>query len=480
MKVSEIQTAIRNGLTTTDEIAAHFDRSTGHTQKRLKSLVDDGVLARERDGHGYVYSVPAEPTAETEPRSEPQPTDASALDRMPVSRDYDFRDYRVEQPAEFIASDDKLAELNAEVTHRETFGESVRVLIDGHTGTGKTTLVQNVAAMNDAAFFSVQMTDSTTEGDLFGAPVLAGDSSVWVDGPVTKALMASAPVERQLANGWAADEDDAHEGVAVLLVDETNRAKAKTLNALFSALDHRAEAVLTGGRGGERINGDELDLVVMATINQGPEYHGTSRMDLAGKSRFTSRFTTEWLATDPTDDASIDREAELLARRKGLDAEVARTVVRTTAEVRRRSADATNTTVRFGVPTRAVLALAGKAQAFAEADLDHPLMRVAERTVVGPYYSDPGDEEAADEVRGIYEDRVGNLSSLDGETIASETASEVVRCDSCAYRAPKPDAEAEGVMATMECPDCSGTVTLQKRTRGEEASSGSDVGELFG
>jgi MoxR-like ATPase len=440
---------------TADEIADEVDEHLGHTQRKLKELAEEGEIERERGGNGYEYFLPAEAEALVGEGG------SNGLDRMPVNRGYDFSNHRVEEPHEYFSSDDELAELNAMVNAREATGEPVRALIDGDTGTGKTTLAENVSALQEAAYFEVQMSPNMDEGDLFGSPALAGDESVWVDGTVTKALMASAAPETQVKNGWAADLESAHDGTVVLLIDEVNRAPPRAKNALFSALDHRGHVTLEGPRAGEVISGDPLDLVVIGTINQGDEYHGTARMDLAEKSRWTTRFTSEYLAQDP-DGEGVEREAELLVSRKGVAPELARTMVETVARVRKRANDRSDRAVTFGIPTRAVLAWGGTAHALAEAGLDNPVVRAAERAVVKPFYDKAEHQDARDEVMSIIEDKLHG-APFEADAYEEFAADEIVECGECDYRTSKRRAEDEGVMAVMECPECGGTVERKSR-----------------
>lgn len=464
MKASDYVNTVReNEPATTDDVVDATGKSEGHVQKKLKELAEerpDVPLARERDGPGYVYVVEDEPTNE---QGEQVETD-SRLRRMPAVRGYDFTEHAVERPNEYFSSDGELRRLMARVSGRHRSEQPVRALVGGPTGSGKTTLAENVAAQEDAAFFEVAMRDDMSDSDLYGSPVLAGDETVWTDGPVTKALMASAPAETQVREGWVEDDDAAHDGPAVLLVDELNRAPAKAKNALFSALDYRARVSLAGPRGGEVIEGDALDLIVIASVNEGDEYHGTHRLDHAEASRWTNRYECDYLATyDMGGDvyAGVETEAELLVSRRDLPANVAESMVRVAADVRARAADPTNTTVAVGIPTRTVLAWAATALDYDSADIENALVEGAKDTVLS-FYASPGDEDARDEVLSVIEDAL-NDAPLDPDEFEAFEADEVVRCEACSWHEPKPKAEDMGVMALMECPECGGDVRSVRR-----------------
>ena len=454
----------QNEPATTADIVEALGVSEGHAQKKLKELAEERPevpLDRERDGPGYVY-VTADATGDESGPASPDADHDDGL--MPAVRNYDFSANAVERPDEYFATNGELAKVTARVENRELSGQPVRVLLTGDTGTGKTTLAENVAAQVEGAFFEVNCRDDMSDADLLGSPVLAGEETIWTDGPVTKALMASAPAERQVREGWVESEDAAHDGPVVLLVDELNRAPAKAKNALFSALDHRARVTLDGPRGGEPIQGEAMDLIVLATINEGDEYHGTHRMDHAEESRWTNYYETGYLATydlSTGDYEGVDREAQLLVERHGLPENVARRMVECAAEVRAKAADRTNTTVEVGLPTRNVLAWGATALSYHEGGIENAVVEAAEDTVLS-FFRSPGDEDAYDEVLAVIEDAL-NDAPLDEDEFEAFEADEIIRCPDCSWSEPKPKAEEQGVMALMECPDCGGDVRSVRR-----------------
>ena len=450
-----------NEPATTNDVIDALGVSEGHAQKKLKELAERGDCAvyRERGAHGFVYYTADEASGTTQADAG---LDDDGNTLMPVNRGYDFSDHGVQDVNEYYATNGELRRLNARVNG--TSGEPVRALIGGHTGTGKTTLAANVAATAEAAYFEVAMRDDMNDGGLFGSPTLAGDSTLWVDGTVTKALMASASPERQVAEGWAADADAAHDGPVVLLIDELNRAPAKAKNALFAALDHRCTVTLDGPRGGEVIRGDAENLIVLATINEGNEYHGTHRMDAAEVSRWTNRYESGYLATYDVSGGEyegVEQEAELLASRQGVPAAVARDMSRVAAEVRAEATDPTNTTINVGLSTRNILAWAASALDYAEAGVDNAIVEAAKDSIMSAYAS-PGDEDAYDEVLAFVEDAF-NGAPLDAADYEAHTADELVRCGSCSWSMPKPQAEAEGHLALWECPTCGDDIDAVRR-----------------
>lgn len=465
MKTSDYVNAVdENEPATTNDIVRALGVSEGHAQKRLKKLAEDRPevpITRERDAHGYVYTT-VDTASATDDDAPAAATDD--VQRMPVNRAYDFTapEFRVDSPNEYFATDGELRKLRARIAGPSS--DAVRALIDGHTGTGKTTLVENVAATENALYIEVNMYEDMNNGDLFGKPVLAGDSTVWTDGPLTKALMASATVERQVAEGWAADESAAHEGDVFVLFDELNRAPARVKNSLFAVLDHRGRVVLDGPRAGETIQGDPERLHTFGTINEGDEYHGTHRMDHAEANRWTNRYSCDYLATYDLSTGAysgVEREAQLITERHGLPANVARSMSEVAAEIRAKSTDETNTVVEVGVSTRHVLAWASTALDYEAAGVENPIVEAAKDSALGPY-SKPGDEDAYDEALAVVEDAFQG-APLDETEFEAFEADEVVKCDACGWREPKPVAEDMGALALYECPECGDDIRTVRR-----------------
>lgn len=462
----KILDAVEDGANTTDDLVAETGRSKGHVQKVLKSMTERGVLDRVRGAHGFTYEVPDEPGNGTSDDAGEWDTADHGL--MPVNRDYDWsaEDYRPTPDGDYVASGDELVRLMSLIRNRHETGAPVRDLVGGDSGIGKTLFCETVADINaaheDVVWLAIQFSKDMDDADLFGAPSFAGGSTTWVDGTLTKAMLA------------------AREGKVVHLhLDELNRAPAFVHNALFEALDHRGAVRLDGPRGGEVISADPLNIVVTATLNEGDEYHGTERMDLAARGRFTTRRRLDYLALkfDPSDpDAptedmdedgfvGVEDEARLLVERRSVPAELARNMVRAAAEVRADAADSTNTTVEWGFPARALLAWGGAAAGYAATgEVANPLVAAAEDSVIRTYYGEPGEEKAGESVKGTIEAYVDG-APWDPDEFENWSADEVVICRNCSWSAPKPKAEEQGVLATLTCPDCGSDEDVDVRSK---------------
>lgn len=66
------------------------------------------------------------------------------------------------------------------------------VFITGHSGNGKTMMVEQICAKLKRKFVCISMTDDTDESDLLGNYVLIDGQMVWRDGPVTVAARLGA------------------------------------------------------------------------------------------------------------------------------------------------------------------------------------------------------------------------------------------------------------------------------------------------
>lgn len=138
---------------------------------------------------------------------------------------------------------------------------SVNVLLQGPTGSGKTIGIMAYAAANQLPFYDVPCDISMTPQDLFGRMVPNEEGGFeWRDGPVTTIFR----------NG------------GVLLVSEVNLMSPKIAGSLYPLFDARRHIVLLGN-GGEVVEAHP-SLLLVADMN--PRYHGTQELNAAFKNRF--------------------------------------------------------------------------------------------------------------------------------------------------------------------------------------------------
>lgn len=70
--------------------------------------------------------------------------------------------------------------------------ENKKVMLTGHAGTGKTSLIMQIAARIGQPVFRANLNGQMTPADLFGQYIYKGGETVWVDGVLPKAMREGA------------------------------------------------------------------------------------------------------------------------------------------------------------------------------------------------------------------------------------------------------------------------------------------------
>jgi len=377
MEEQEVVDAIEDGATRAGEIGEHAG-VTGSTARRYcKRLAEDpeSRVARDRDpaGNGYVYMLEA--------AGDPGGDGAE----MPVlgDRDYDWSQYVPDpEAAVYVEVDGEKSDIDAILDARHDTQQLPRTRLTGPPGTGKTTLAETIAAERQWPLFTVQVTAGMRDADLKGSPHLVGGESMWVDGPVTKALLCS------------------QDRPTLLLIDEVNRAHFHRKSTFQSALDGRSEVTLDL-RGGETIAGEALDFATIATMNEGPEYE-THPIDPAEKRRHGNVWEVPYLGL-----VDKSREVDLLTENAPVDESVARLLVSTANTVRELALEDSTSPIEQGIATSTLIEWGQTAAAYRGADRPNPILRAAETRVLGVHYEDL----AADEVEALINEAVSEAQA---------------------------------------------------------------------
>jgi len=146
------------------------------------------------------------------------------------------------------------------------------VLVTGHTGTGKTFLIEQLSKEYNAKTINVSCDIDLDKNDLIGHYEYINDKTVWIDGAVITALK----------NGYW------------LILDEINFSKSEVLPILNSVLDYRKRIELKE-HNNELINAHK-NFRVFATMNA--NYTGTNDLNQAFRNRFPIRIELEYLSKE--------------------------------------------------------------------------------------------------------------------------------------------------------------------------------------
>jgi nitric oxide reductase NorQ protein len=173
------------------------------------------------------------------------------------------------------------------------------VLLKGPTGCGKTRFVEHMAwrlyrqaesarRALDTPLITVACHEDLTATDLVGRYLLSGDSTVWMDGPLTRAVRSGA----------------------LCYLDEVVEARKDTTVVVHSLTDHRR--ILPIEKTGEQLDAHPDFLLI---ISYNPGYQSVLK-DLKPSTR--QRFVSLEFDYPP-----VELEAEIIAHESGVDAETA-------------------------------------------------------------------------------------------------------------------------------------------------------------
>lgn len=424
-----------------------LDRDTSgrvHIYTAADGLATQTITDAPDDVAGQTVTEPVAPVEPDEP-TQPQPTadttgggqtvtiDVADLAReagedlpetdgsMVVNRDYDWDDDLpdVDSVTPFVPTGPELDELVAQVALRDEFDHRVVALLIGPTASGKTTLAENIAAgiagtnvsetVSDALgdrlstdpmpYFEVQVHDQLMPSELFGSPTIVGGDTMWEDGPITKALLASK------------------DRPVVLVLDEITRAPPQAKSALFDLLDHRVRVKLEGGRGGEPISGNPQNLIVVATANRGPG-HYVEPMDIAEERRWKAAWEVDYLYTVDAGPGDETPAQDMLESATDVPAPLAERMVSVAAELADLATD-DSSRVQKKPPMGSLTQWARVATMNAAAGIENPVSRAGQSTIVNVFYSEPGRGDVTDEVTALISGEFDGLNATDEQSVAA-------------------------------------------------------------
>lgn len=215
-------------------------------------------------------------------------------------------------------------------------GERECIAIVGDTGTGKTSLANNLAARHDVGVFTFDAVGAREFSDWVGTTHLRGDRTEFVPSGFLQAIDADGPYAGQ---------------TRIVLVDEVTRAESTSaLNALVPVLHDFASIYIP--ELGRSVAVDPAVLFIL-TANIGSQFTGTVGLDIAFADRVTAWAEMKTLDAEP--------EKDLVITRTGLDEQKASRLCLAAAQVRAAAARG-ELPEGGGISTRRLLVAARRAK----------------------------------------------------------------------------------------------------------------------
>ncbi len=143
-----------------------------------------------------------------------------------------------------------------------TYKNKLPLLLKGPTGTGKSRFVEFMAHKMNKQLYTVACHEETSATDLIGRYIIKGAETIWIDGPMTKAVKEGA----------------------ILYLDEVAEARPDIIVALHSLTDHRRTLFID--KTGEIVKADD-SFMLIATYNPGYQ-KGFKELKPSTRQRFIS------------------------------------------------------------------------------------------------------------------------------------------------------------------------------------------------
>lgn len=126
----------------------------------------------------------------------------------------------------------------------QSYKNKIPLLLKGPTGTGKSRFVEHMAHKLNKTLITISCHEETSSTDLIGRFIIKGAETVWMDGPLIKAIKEGA----------------------IIYLDEIAEARPDVIVAIHSLTDHRRELYID--KLGETIKAHE-DFMLVASFNPG-------------------------------------------------------------------------------------------------------------------------------------------------------------------------------------------------------------------
>ncbi len=180
-----------------------------------------------------------------------------------------------------------------------TFENKLPLLLKGPTGTGKSRFIEFMANRLNKKLITVACHEETSATDLIGRYIIKGAETVWIDGPLTRAVKEGA----------------------ILYLDEIAEARPDVIVAIHPLTDHRRELYID--KLGKILKA-RPDFMLVASFNPGYQ-KGFKELKPSTKQRFVSvsfSYPAEHI------------ETEILVNETGIEKNIAKKLVKIGNKIR--------------------------------------------------------------------------------------------------------------------------------------------------
>ena len=181
----------------------------------------------------------------------------------------------------------------------QAYQNKLPFLLKGPTGTGKSRFIEFMAHKLGKKLITIACHEETSSTDLVGRYIIKGMETIWLDGPLTKAVKEGA----------------------IIYLDEIAEARPDVIVAIHSLTDHRRELYID--KLGESYKAHE-DFMLVASFNPGYQ-RGFKELKPSTRQRFVAmsfHYPSEKI------------EAEILINETNIDKSIAKNLVNIANKIR--------------------------------------------------------------------------------------------------------------------------------------------------
>jgi len=182
---------------------------------------------------------------------------------------------------------------------KHTYKNKLPFLLKGPTGTGKSRFVEFMAHELKMKLITISCHEETSSTDLIGRYIIKGAQTIWMDGPLTKAIKEGA----------------------IIYLDEIAEARPDVIVAIHSLTDHRRELFID--KLGETVKAHQ-DFMLVASFNPGYQ-KGFKELKPSTRQRFVA---VSFAYPEPK------IEADILVNETGVDVAIAKKLVNIATKIR--------------------------------------------------------------------------------------------------------------------------------------------------